>query len=52
MLAGTIESLYYEILEHEVKLARSVAISYRPVRPFSVWEVLIPIVFILGYMRS
>lgn len=52
MLAGTIESLYYEILEHEVRLARSVAISYRPVRPFSVWEVLIPIVFILGYMRS
>jgi hypothetical protein len=49
---GTVESLYYEILEHEVRLARSVAISHRPVRPFSVWEVLIPIVFILGYMRS
>lgn len=46
------ERLYHEILEQEVRLARSVAITARGLRPFSVWEVLIPIVFILGYMRS
>jgi hypothetical protein len=46
------ERLYHEILEQEVRLARSVAITARRLRPFSVWEVLIPIVFILGYMRS
>jgi hypothetical protein len=46
------ERLYHEILEQEVRLAHSVAITARRLRPFSVWEVLIPIVFILGYMRS
>jgi hypothetical protein len=52
MPAHTTESLYNEILEREVRLARSVAITTRRLKPFSVWEVLIPIVFILGYMRS
>ena len=48
----TIKKLYYEILEKEVQLARAVAYSTRRARPFSVWEVMIPIVFILGYMRA
>jgi hypothetical protein len=48
----TIERPCHEILEQEVRLARSVAVATRPHRPFSVWEVLIPFVFILGYMRS
>lgn len=52
MPADITNSIYYEILEHEVRLARSVATTTRTVRPFSVWEVMIPIVFILGYMRG
>ena len=48
----TIETLCCDILEQEVRLARTVALSSRRTRPFSVWEVMIPIVFILGYMRS
>jgi hypothetical protein len=52
MTDKTIEKLYDEILEEEVRLARSVAYSSRRLKPFSVWEVLIPIVFILGYMRT
>lgn len=45
------DSLYHEILEHEVRLARSVALATRRAKPFGVWEVLIPIIFILEYMR-
>jgi hypothetical protein len=52
MSAAKTERLYHEILEQEVRLARSVATTTRRLRPISVWEVLIPIVFILGYMRS
>jgi hypothetical protein len=52
MPATETERQYHEILEQEVRLARSVAITAQRLRPFSVWEVLIPIVFILGYMRS
>lgn len=48
----TTEKLYDEILEEEVRLARSVAYATRRAKPFSVWEVMIPIVFILGYMRT
>lgn len=52
MPSTTAERLYHEILEQEVRLARSVAIAVRRRGPFTVWEVLIPFVFILGYMRS
>lgn len=45
-------ALYYDMLEQEVRFARAVAFKAMRLRPFSVWEVLIPIVFILGYMRS
>lgn len=48
----TTEKLYYDILETEVGLARAVAYATRRAVPFSVWEVMIPIVFILGYMRT
>lgn len=33
-------------------MARSAALQAIKPKPFSVWEVLIPIIFILGYMRS
>jgi hypothetical protein len=40
------------ILSRERMMARYVALQAIKPKPFSVWEVLIPIVFILGYMRS
>jgi hypothetical protein len=40
------------ILARERKVVKSVALQTIKPKPFSVWEVLIPIVFILGYMRS
>jgi len=43
---------YSIILSRETTIARSVALAVIKPRPFSVWEVLIPIIFIFGYMIS
>jgi len=43
---------YEMILSHESAVARSVALAVIQPKPFSVWEVLIPILFIFGFMRS
>ena len=43
---------YNIILSRETTIARSVALAVIKPRPFSVWEVLIPIIFIFGYMKS
>jgi hypothetical protein len=40
------------ILARERQTANSVALQVIKSKPFSVWEVLIPIIFILGFMRS
>ena len=40
------------ILAHETATARSLALAVIQPKPFSVWEVLIPIIFIFGYMKS
>jgi hypothetical protein len=43
---------YEMILSHESRVARSIALAVIQPKPFSVWEVLIPIIFIFGYMKS
>jgi len=43
---------YDRVLSHENAMARSVAVAAINPRPFSVWEVMIPIIFIFGYMKS
>ena len=43
---------FHLILSREQRVAKSVALEAIRPKPFSVWEVLIPIIFILGYMRS
>ena len=43
---------YGAILTHEISLARSVAVSVIRSKPLSVWEVLIPIIFILMFMKT
>jgi len=40
------------ILSRETAIARSVAATAIESRPFSVWEVVIPIIFIFSYMKS
>jgi hypothetical protein len=49
---GNFKKKYDMILSHETAVARSVALAVIQPKPFSVWEVLIPILFIFGYMRS
>ena len=51
-MAGNIRRKYDKILSHESAIARSVAAASIKARPFSVWEVTIPIIFIFGYMKS
>jgi len=43
---------FNSILSRELTVARSAALQVIKPKPFSVWEVLIPIIFILGYMRA
>jgi hypothetical protein len=40
------------ILAREQRMARFVALQAIRPKPFSVWEVMIPVIFILGFMRS
>lgn len=39
-------------MAHEQTMAKSVALRAIKPKPLSVWEVLIPVVFIVGYMKS
>jgi len=49
---SNLKKKYEMILSRETAMARAVALATIKPRPFSVWEVLIPIIFIFGYMRS
>jgi len=49
---GDLKKKYGMILSHETAVARSLALAVIQPKPFSVWEVLIPILFIFGFMRS
>jgi hypothetical protein len=51
-LAGNLKRKYDMILSHETASARSVALATIKPKPFSVWEVTIPIIFIFSYMKS
>ena len=51
-MINDLKKKYEMILSHESRVARSVALAVIQPKPFSVWEVLIPIIFIFGYMKS
>ncbi|MGD8725937.1 MAG: NF038143 family protein [Desulfobacterales bacterium] len=51
-MISDLKKKYEMILSHETMVARSVALAVIQRKPFSVWEVLIPIIFIFGYMKS
>ena len=43
---------YNIVLSRETNIARLIALKVLKPKPFTVWEVLIPILFIFGYMKS
>ena len=43
---------YNIVLTRETNIARLIALKVIKPKPFTVWEVLIPILFIFGYMKS
>ena len=51
-MAGNLKRKYDTIVSHETAFARSVALATIKPKPFSVWEVTIPIIFIFSYMKS
>ena len=51
-MVANLKKKYDMILRHESAIARSVALAVIKPKPFSVWEVIIPILFIFGYMKS
>jgi hypothetical protein len=51
-LTAKLKRKYNLIFSRELRMVRTIALEAMKPKPFSVWEVLIPIIFILGYMRS
>ena len=51
-MSTELKKKFQTILSHEQTQANFVALKVNPPRPLSVWEVLVPIVFILSYMKS
>jgi len=48
----TPDTKYKIILEHERSMARAVASSLIQPKPISVWEVMIPVIFILNFAKT
>jgi hypothetical protein len=51
-LATKLKKKFDVILARERQMAKSIAFQAIKPKPFSVWEVLIPVIFILSFMRS
>ena len=47
----TPDTKYKILLEHELSMARAVAGSLIQPKPISVWEVMIPVIFILNFAK-
>lgn len=51
ILSTVLDTKYESILAKERSLAKAVAIAVVKARPLTVWDVTIPIIFILNYMK-
>ncbi len=51
MSKKTVDTQYKIILEHERSMARAVAASLIQLKPVTVWEVMIPVMFILNFAK-
>jgi hypothetical protein len=51
-VANPFDTKYKIILEHERSMARAVAGSLIQPKPISVWEVMIPVIFILNFAKT
>jgi len=47
----TVSAKYKMILEHEVTMARSISAVLIQSKPISVWEIMIPVIFILNFAK-
>lgn len=52
MAKTRLKKKYDIVLSRETNIARLIALKVLKPKPFTVWEVLIPIFFIFGYMKS
>ncbi len=51
MSKKAVDTQYKIILEHERSMARAVAASLIQLKPVTVWEVMIPVIFILNFAK-
>ena len=47
----TVNAKHKIILEHEVSMARAISASLIQSKPISVWEIMIPVIFILNFAK-
>jgi hypothetical protein len=51
MLAGSDNKKFRMIIDHEYAMAKSVALSLIRPKPLTVWDMLIPVIFILNFIK-
>jgi hypothetical protein len=51
MLAGSFNKKFRIILDHEYAMAKSVALSLIKPKPLTVWDIMIPVIFILNFIK-
>lgn len=51
MLAGSYNKKFRMIIDHEYAMAKSVALSLIKPKPLTVWDLMIPVIFILNFIK-
>ena len=51
MLAGSYNKKFTLIIDHEYAMAKSVALSLIKPKPLTVWDIMIPVIFILNFIK-
>ncbi|MGD8765877.1 MAG: NF038143 family protein [Desulfobacteraceae bacterium] len=51
MLAGSYNKKFRLIIDHEYAMAKSVALSLIKPKPLTVWDLMIPVIFILNFIK-
>ena len=51
MLASSYKKKFTVIIDHEYAMAKSVAVSLIKPKPLTVWDIMIPVIFILNFVK-
>ena len=51
MLAGSYNKKFRMIIDHEYALAKSVALALIKPKPLTVWDIMLPVIFILNFIK-